>query len=250
MQILSKWTATKLRTYDAIVLTIASMCCLGCSSDEVAQRPIAHGPKSVNSDSVSKVVAKGMQVAGANTSPSVPDAVLPEFPDDVNFFKLPQPITVRNEVAVNVSEKQKSIRLLGFVNPNPTDTTQKLALLKIGDRLVNLREGEKFEEIELLTIEDRTVTLQQQRDRWSLAMMDQSVVNQAVAMPKPRGRRQSPAGTINNPVVSDFRPTPIAEPWMPKAPVLPGVGEKFDPLMPPIEPPTPELPNTRDLPGI
>lgn len=214
------------------------------------------GPE-VHTVSTGGDVNSGGSVSAVRTA--MPKPEIPDFPEDVDFFSSPKAMPVRNELAADASKEQKSIRLIGFINPNPLDDSLKLALLKVGDQLVHLRVGQTFEDVELLSIDDRSVTLQRQRDRWTLAMMDQPVVNRATAPPKPMRRQSTSRGAADNlvkhAVTPQFNEPPLADVWEPPTPKHPRSRKNSESqsfaLPDDLEmPELPELPDLEGLPGM
>ena len=64
--------------------------------------------------------------------------------------------------------------------------------------MATIAAGDSIDGIELLSIQGRSVTMQRDRDRWTLALFDQPVVHQPLARPRnpsavdvPRVRRNA-----------------------------------------------------------
>ena len=231
-------------------IVVLMLCLVGCSKPEdgaglPAQAVSVSESATVVVNTLPHVVDEPDELDDAIASP--PEIELAEFPADVNFFAMPNesPVatTVVQQIVSNDATDRDSIRLIGFVNTNPSDpTSTTFALLKVGERLLHVGVGEKFAETELLAIEGRSVLLQRGSDRWTLAMMQQSVMNQAIIVPRTTrrststGRRVASRSGTRNPAKQPDRNRD-----------LPSARTELDL---PETPPMPDLPALPDLPEV
>ena len=180
--------------------------------------------------------------------PSIPDFDAP-LADDARFFAPPKIETPSKQV-MESDRGRAPIRLLGFIGDETIEPDSRKAILKVGDKMVTIAKGQAVEGIELLSIQGRSITMQRDRDRWTLSLFDQPLVNQPQSRPlKKTGRRNRTARSSN--------PVPRPQPW---AAELPSHGTtsqpplRFNPMADLPEPPAPpdlgELPGVDDLPGI
>ena len=236
---------------DTILLaSLLSLMTVGCSQDQspdvIQTRTVSTQPNDPSPDIKPQQVATE-SVLGTGVQP-------PDFPADANFFAVPAAAPAQVEIARSSTSEQVTIRLIGFINSAPANQQQRSALLKFGKRLVHLREGESYDDTKLLSIDDRTVTLQRKRDRWTLAMMDQPIVNRA-ASPSSLSRNHSrKRPTLSASLTGTAHPgdTPLVQPWTPDAPVLPVSDDQPSGLNveQPEALPMPELPDINGLPGL
>ena len=128
------------------------------------------------------------------------------FNEEESFFSPPTVAEQTNQV-IEATPEHQAVRLLGFANRGGKNGTERLAILKIGDRMLFMTEGETQKGVELLKIDGRTVHLHRGRDRWSLALMKQPVVNPGVQPPSLRNRASQSsklARPVSDPLLQDM----------------------------------------------
>ncbi len=94
-----------------------------------------------------------------------------DWSDTHNFFAQPN-TSVPQKVSIEKSVIHDDIRLVGFVQSGSDEA--KRAMLKIGDQLFTVGVGDVVEDVEVLDIDHRAVTVQRSRERWSIALFDAS----------------------------------------------------------------------------
>ena len=181
------------------------------------------------------------------------DAPLPDLnaplAEDAHFFTPPK-IAAPAKQIMKSDQGHAPVRLLGFVGDEDTKPGSRKAILKVGNRMATIGAGESVDGIELLSIQGRSITMQRDRDRWTLALFDQPVVHQSKTRPpqSPRRRRPTRSGQRER----HTTPAPVAA----AAPAVPSSGApSFEaPILDLPEPPAPpdlgDLPGLEDLPGI
>lgn len=186
-------------------------------------------------------------------NPQVDELGFPELDESRDFFAPPPTKAVKVEVAVTEQSDPQTVRLIGFVHSSDDDARSALALLKIGERLVPMREGESRDGIKLLAIdrEVRSVSIEHRRERLTLLMMEQPIVNHAepVSRPSPyRHRIRERHPSQDRPTVPIGADTPDSLFTPPETPLPNNQSTPADsPILLPDEIQLPELP---ELPGI
>ena len=103
--------------------------------------------------------------------PSTQDDENGDWTDAPNFFAQPN-VSAPQKVTTERSVDHDDVRLVGFVQ-NESESTRR-ALLKIGDHMVTVGVGDVVDDVEVLDIDQRTVTIQRSRERWNIALLDSS----------------------------------------------------------------------------
>lgn len=109
---------------------------------------------------------------------SLPEHWVAPLDGEDMFFTPPKATEVQSS-ATEAPKGRANVKFLGLVTLAGEESATK-AILKIEGNLTYLAPGEKFGGIELLSIDERTVSLQQGRERWSLALVKQASTNAAV----------------------------------------------------------------------
>lgn len=168
----------------------------------------------------------------------VPQSWLPPISEDENFFRPPASSLPAKET-IEVGEAHQKVRLLGMASTRNAGKIVPKAIIKIDDQMLYMEVGERYGEIKLLEINDRSVILQQRRERVSLALMNQPIVNKPVALPSRSPRKRSPSYPA---AVRSFGPaSPLAGPFdipemeIPEMPKIPEI-EMPEMLEPPMLP--------------
>ncbi|MCA9138827.1 MAG: hypothetical protein KDB00_18780 [Planctomycetales bacterium] len=176
----------------------------------------------------------------------------PEFPSfpDIDFFKAPTPPVVHGDLVDAQKDDHKTIRLIGFINL--TNEEHRVALFKIDGQLVRLREGQQFEDLELLSVDQGTVTIQCDGHRSTLVLMEQPITN-----PPAQTYRRRPAKSSTNNHGTPFASKSPAEldfpipsfPETPKPPPIPATPD-VDVFREPSRPLPPQFPGLPSLEGF
>ncbi|QDT11435.1 hypothetical protein [Planctomycetes bacterium K23_9] len=239
----------------------------GCSNNQLAgsssQERDLITQTAFTGDASNKVSATDRAIAKAtsdedatsesNATPPPHAATPQEFPDDVNFFMPPRTSEPTLETVVSTADHRHSVRLIGFANATPGDPTRKAAILKINDKLIRLGVNESHDGVTLLAIQDRAVTLQSGRERITMTLMGQEIVNQPSRHASrhltrrattQRNRRRTPTRSELRPAQSESplaRDIPVDPARIPEPPTLPED---------PPELRMPEMPDLPDLEGV
>lgn len=205
-------------------------------------------------------LAPATQAVRLASRSAIPEAWLADLADQENFF-LPPQIDDTPAVEVTVNETHNTVRLIGFATTSLRGESVAKAILKIGDSMEYMGVGDTRDGVSLLEIEQRSVKLQQGRERWTLALNSQPIVNpaqapnrrtrqprqQATSRPQPGSRSgqpaAEPAGSKQNLWSSN---PPQGRPETPDFPAPPELPEMPDFKFP--EPP--EIEGFPDLPGF
>ena len=182
----------------AVSAVIASVILVGCSDSksEIADSSeVLTELQSVSLPGSSETASEVDRSNNEGSDEATGDEAI-EFPANVNFFSVPsmgppQKTTTRTSI-----DRQESIQLVGFVNSDPTQHDSAMALLKVNGRLISVGVGDTFQEITVVSIVGRSVELVREKERWTLAMMQQPITNQPVAVPsirRPRSDRRGAA---------------------------------------------------------
>lgn len=161
--------------------------------------------------------------------------------DDAQFFAPPMVETPTKQV-MQSDRGHEPVRLLGFVGGDSDKADARKAILKVGEKMITIGEGESVEGIELVDIQGRTITMQRDRDRWTLALFDQPLVNQSQQRKMPSTRRRSTQSS------SVSRPNPRPTSYDAPNNSTPGIPAVVEPIIDLPEPPAP--PDLTDLPGM
>ena len=161
---------------------------IGCGESDLAVEPLAVGITEVRAADRTVGEQDSEDLPLKESGPSgqhdqdlmLDDLKIPELADEENFFLPPKPETVKTQTAVATEAKQETVRLIGFVRSEFEEEHQAMALLKIDERLVPIRSGESFENVDLISVDlaKRVAIVQFHRKRLTLTMMDQPIVNQ------------------------------------------------------------------------
>ncbi|MEZ6089163.1 MAG: hypothetical protein R3C05_14270 [Pirellulaceae bacterium] len=179
-----------------------------------------------------------------------------EIPEELNFFSLPEATARAPEKKTPDATDDPDVRLLGFLCVSPEETTDCVALLKIGDKLFQASAGQTVAGVKLLSIDRRSVTLQRRRDRWTLELFDQSARHSSNTpsvfhdQPSKRSRHTNqaiPRTGVPAAVSMPRDPRIPSEPGLPPEPDLPPLPQPFDPestetLFPEVELPPIDTP--------
>lgn len=246
--------------------TIAAMICLlavpGCSDQATS---VVAPPPSSPTDTVGLEISTAKRnvprIEPSSDGPSKQDALASvEIPENVDFFSMPRTDAPRNQSITTQSEDSGvAVRLVGFLNANPSDPESSQAILRIGDETAQLSAGQSLGDTTLVSIGNRSVTIQQTHRRWTIDLFHQEVTTRPtvkVSSPQSSGKAPRSPGALTD------RLTPIAPglkslaipaasesmPSMPdlKLPSLESLSSPFDPSEAFRSPELPELPG---LPG-
>lgn len=181
VSLIGHWVRSRWVTAACLLFAIG-----GCAETE----SIGHNDAKPAKVLVEPVALANAEVAPDESSESVgadPESTI-TFDEDANFFALPSVAPVRQQVSSAQPIAHDTVRFIGLIDLGTADSRGKRALLKIGKRLMQISVGEEALGIKVIAIEERSVTLQRGRDRWTLAMLSQPIVNKPVAS-KPLGSR-------------------------------------------------------------
>ena len=204
--------------------------------------------------------------APLSVPPGEPDVVPDEpEPEDMDFFNAPT-VSVESNQVIEATEDSAPLRLIGFISvPSESGISDK-AILKLGEKMLTLGAGEVADGVEILEIKDRSVTIQRDRQRRTLGLFDQPLVNPIVVRKSNKSRNGSQARSTSSRGMSRTiergRPRVRALPTLPLGPRPASVGVTasgrastrrggFDPSELPELPERPglEMPDL-DLPGL
>ena len=220
-----------------IVLTCG---CGGRMSTDAAIRPKVEltTPVSATASIQQKPLANDQLV-----TKTVPTIELTDSEDDLrgetdDFFAPPQ-VAVQPKQVSPVTGQLDPVRLIGFISTVEDNKPKQKAIVKVGNQSMVVQEGETFLDIELLDIGDRSITLQRNRERWTLTLFGQPIINaapavtQADSVARSSGRQRKSASREPN--------MPPREPMIPSTipPLLP----------PPVQIQLPEIPEPPQLPS-
>jgi|GEM_PF-5647063 len=162
----------------------------------------------------------------------------PPFPDNVDFFA--PPASDSTEQARSADRGRAEVRVIGF---SQMSGDVPKALLEIAGRIEMAAIGDSISGLTVVSIEEPSVTLQWQNDRWSVALFDQPPRRPGAAPTTSIARSSS--GNINPPRKpgSPLRTQPAIGRIAPEPAVNPS---SFAPPQLPVV----ELPGLNDLPRL
>lgn len=177
-----------------------------------------------------------------NPLPVQPDDEI--ISEDENFFALPT-VAAAPKVMVEPTKASEPIRLLGFFREERENAEVVQAILKVGSKNYLAVIGDEIEGAQILDIDSRSVTFQKDRERWTLTLHDQPVVNQEPIRPAPTAAAPS----------RSVRPRRETRPVSIPSPTLPPNNAVGQPpaasLVPTMTlPELPKLPDLSNLPGM
>ncbi|MCA9191959.1 MAG: hypothetical protein KDB03_09360 [Planctomycetales bacterium] len=165
---------------------LAVACLFGCSSDETEE--VVESPETDVAESGTLV---STETSATPTLQEVaPDGWLVPLNEDENFFAAPDVHVEVSATTETESTTHAPIRLLGFSGEDRT-----IAILKVGTELKYAKIGDDVEGAEVLEMEDRSITFQRDRQRWTLSLLDQPLVNAVSAAAAPRKRSRNTNST-------------------------------------------------------
>ncbi|MEL6105055.1 MAG: hypothetical protein AAFU85_03430, partial [Planctomycetota bacterium] len=174
----------------------------GCSSSETPIAPnAAVGKAHVEQAPVVEAAPVSLS-AKENDSETEFDSLqklLAEFSsgNDGSFFGQPEKPKPKQSVA-EVVRPQVTIRLIGLLSGK---NTMERALLKFDDTLVYLSPGQRHDDIELVSIDRRTVKLRGKDGNWTVSLLDQPGLTDVAAANafERRNRDSTPASGLELP---------------------------------------------------
>jgi hypothetical protein len=183
--------------------------------------------------------------------------MLAPLTENEHYFSAPvEDKTVLNTAkGPSADQNRPHVRLLGIGRVGKLETDETHAILKIKDRQLYGRIGDSLGEIEVVDIGRRFVTLQSGRERWTIELFEQPIVNEfsktssALVATQQNSKRPSrrPSVASSVPKMVSVEPT-VPSPQSPSesstAPML------EVPKLPDLElpPPPPDLPEFLELP--
>lgn len=172
---------------------------------------------------------------------SLPEHWLPPIQDTDQFFTPPAP-SATPVAPTQAKMADANVRLLGFAKVGSGADAARKAILKFADDLVYMKVGDSHSGVELVSIEEKSVNLQQGRERWTLALMSQPITNAPVPYPAARQRQTASKSNSFQPrgFPDDTEPSPF-----PNDDFAPGANDGF----PPAPPAVPEI-SMPDIPEI
>ncbi|HBE72024.1 MAG TPA: hypothetical protein DDW52_28125 [Planctomycetaceae bacterium] len=176
-----------------IMPLLVALTLIGCGKP--TETPVSQTANHVSENAAAITSERSSTQSETKVSRFVSAETLPEHwvtplnKDDL-FFMPPNTTEVQSNTA-EAPQGRANVKFLGVVTLTGEESETK-AILKIEGELAYLSAGEKYGGIELLSIDDRTVRLQQGRERWSLALVQQASTNAQVPY-RPSGQRQSSA---------------------------------------------------------
>ncbi|MEO1526866.1 MAG: hypothetical protein AAFX06_15625 [Planctomycetota bacterium] len=184
------------------------------------------------------------------TSPKAPaeadqtstlERLLADFTSDANGSFFGQPAKPAEEkAAATVVRPQVTIRLIGILGQ---PSKPQRALLKFDDKMVTLASGQAHDEIELVSFNERSVTLRGRDGEWTISLLDQPGQEAAATAPPQRQRRSQ---KVKTPGTLDLQDTDFRDAFTRQAaplqddfggigpsgefggPELPGLDQAFD----------------------
>lgn len=190
---------------------------------------------------------EGTEKLGKILSPLAEDELFFSAPDQKKLVPTASP-------DANRSNRQE-IRLLGIGRVGNLDAAHSQAIFKVNGEQLYKRTGESFDDVEVIDIGLRSVTLQRGRERWTVELFDQPVKNSIESKPTAPTVQKNSGQRNRKPSTTSAR-TPsspnlgVAEPTLPLPAnqVSPGVlpdPQLSIPQLPEISlpPPPPDLPD-------
>jgi hypothetical protein len=197
-----------------------------------------------------KAEPTSQKVEVATSKSDVSDGALLPLSEDEQFFSAPEAKKLQATTTKNSKDlaQRPEIRLLGVGRVGNLETNEIHAILRVDGKLTYHRVGDSFGDVEVIDIGHRSVTLQAGRDRWTIELLDQPLVNKtgeekpAPSRTSSNRRPKERASTVtNSPKLSAVDSSLPSVTQMPTTSPL--EGPKLPQLdLPPPPPDVPELP--------
>ena len=181
------------------------------------------------------------------TGASIPSEWQLPLLEDENFFAAPR-IEEAATQSIQATPQHETVRLLGFAETDSDDQGRR-AIVKIGKTMYFMSEGDMRDGLELLEIQERSIKLQRGSERWSLALLDQPIVNPGVKTPSvSRGNASEKAFgySTRGRAASSGSQSSNAAFWGDSNPLMPDLAMPEIPELPEL----PDLPDLGDLPEL
>lgn len=193
-------------------------------------------------------VSKLVTVPHKAPAPELDQRWVTPLQENERFFTAPElKITASPRPSTEANQPRRAVKLLGIASVGDSNDVDIQAVLKVDDRMIYKKVGETIDEIEVIDIGLRSITLQSQGERWTIDLANQPVINKAqstnrsvtsnsprrakVVMPIATSRAaESNLPTLSEPKVHAPVPETATATSMPKLPEL-------------DLPPLPNLPN-------
>ncbi len=224
----------------------------GCSASEedVAAEQAVMSPVSLDEHESDEASAESQESSRFVSRESLPEHWLPPIADSDQFF-MPPPTNATPVAPQEAKLVDAQVRLLGFAKIGTGAQAVHKAILKFSDKLVYMKVGDSHSGVELVSIKEKSVNLQQGRERWTLALMDQPITNAPVPYPTLQRQNSNHGGSPYSSTPAPAEPSPFPD-GLPQDD-LPaggfGSGDASQPNFPGMQAPGLELPDF-DLPEI
>ncbi|GAB5405525.1 MAG: hypothetical protein Aurels2KO_37560 [Aureliella sp.] len=231
---------------------------MGCSGSDSAETNQSETEVSVGDQAEDS--AEATAEADERTSKYVSRESLPEhwllpIQDTDQFFTAPVP-TAAPVAPTEAKVADAQVRLLGFATVGSGADAIATAILKFADKLVYLKVGDSHAGVELVSIEQKSVKLQQGRERWTLALMSQPITNAPVPYPEIRRDNSSAVSSQRRSFPPAGEPSPFPDDGFPPTTDFPAgplpLPQESLPQIPDIELPDLDIPGFElpDFPGL
>jgi hypothetical protein len=192
-------------------------------------------------------------VVAARNNVDSSGSVLSPLSEDENFFSAPEAKKLQVTSSKNSKDftKRPEIRLLGIGRVGNLEINEIHAILRVDAQLTYQRVGDSFSDVEVIDIGHRCVTLQAGRDRWTIELFDQPILNKSGEEKSTSARTSSNRRSKDRASTATSLPTLIAaEPSLPNATQMPATTPLEAPTIPQVDlpPPPPDLPELPKIP--
>lgn len=143
---------------------IALLCLAGCSAAS-AEQATTESPTAV-----SKASTETESEADDAEAKPIPAEYAPPFPDNKDFFTPPLVDVQSSSNAMKNADGTPQVKLLGFVK---IEGGADRAFVQIGPLTDIVEAGQILQGIEVISLQDPTMTLQLNGARWNVSMFDQ-----------------------------------------------------------------------------
>lgn len=202
-----------------LLATIVVVLIAGCSKEATAPEAATTSPSAAST--ASEIAAPEQKSGEPN---QIGAAWTPPFPENNNFFS-PPAIDALKTLQPLADRKTQDVRVIGF--SKLVDGPARV-LLSIDGKIELAAAGDAINGIQVLEIAEPSVTLQQQNDRWSLALFDQKA-DAGVGAPN---RHTSHHRSVATAATPHSRPAVLNPPMTPKARIPAGVPSIPTPIDP------------------
>lgn len=169
---------------------------------KVDGNPVSFKPAELPAAPEIAVEGHGTEDTSENTA-EASDVEREQVSDDMDFFSAPR-VSVESQQVIEATEDSAPLRLIGFISaPSESGVIEK-AILKLGDKMLTLGAGELADGIEILEIKNRSVTIQRDRQRRTLGLFDQPLVNPVLVRQSSRSRKSLRSRSTSNRGASKF----------------------------------------------